>query len=140
MIKLITGDKGKGKTSYLINTANEAVTKAEGTIVYLDKSSKHMYDLSNKVRLIDLSRLPLKNTDQFIGVVCGIISQDHDLETVYFDNLKKISKFNGNDDELDTLIEQLDYISNSFKVDFVITVSTEKPYEGKFADKVVVSL
>ena len=140
MIKLITGDKGKGKTSYLINAANEAVKTANGTIVYLDKSSKHMYDLNNKVRLINLSTLPIKNTDQFIGAISGILSQDHDLEAVYFDNLKKISMFDGDEAKLDDILTQLEEASNLFKVDFIITVSMEGAYSGKHADKVILSL
>ena len=140
MIKLITGDKGKGKTSYLINAANEAVKTANGTIVYLDKSSKHMYDLNNKVRLINLSTLPIKNTDQFIGAISGILSQDHDLEAVYFDNLKKISMFDGDEAKLDDILTQLEEASNLFKVDFIITVSMEGAYSGTHADKVILSL
>ena len=140
MIKLITGDKGKGKTSYLINAANEAVKTANGTIVYLDKSSKHMYDLNNKVRLINLSTLRIKNTDQFIGAISGILSQDHDLEAVYFDNLKKISMFDGDEAKLDDILTQLEEASNLFKVDFIITVSMEGAYSGKHADKVILSL
>ena len=59
MIQIISGVKGKGKTKYLIQKANEEVKNANGNVVYLDKNNKHMYELSNKIRLINLSEYPL---------------------------------------------------------------------------------
>lgn len=50
MVSIIAGEKGKGKTKILLEKANEAVSKANGSVIYLDKSSKHMYELNNKIR------------------------------------------------------------------------------------------
>ena len=83
MVELIVGKKGKGKTKVLLDKVNGAVNDANGSIVYLDKSTKHMYELNNKVRLIDVSGFPVKNGDEFVGFICGILSQDHDLEQLY---------------------------------------------------------
>ena len=88
MVELIVGKKGKGKTKVLLDKVNGAIKEANGSIVYLDKSTKHMYELNNKVRLIDVSVYPIKNADEFVGFVCGIISQDHDLEQIYLDSRK----------------------------------------------------
>ena len=55
MVQIIAGKKGKGKTKYLLDMANNAVKESKGSIVYLDKSSKHMYELSNKIRLINVA-------------------------------------------------------------------------------------
>ena len=52
MVELIVGKKGKGKTKVLLDRVNGAVKEANGSIVYLDKSTKHMYELNNKVRLL----------------------------------------------------------------------------------------
>ena len=65
MVELIVGKKGKGKTKVLLDRVNGAVKEANGSIVYLDKSTKHMYELNNKVRLIDVSSYPIKNADEF---------------------------------------------------------------------------
>lgn len=48
MVELIVGKKGKGKTKVLLDRVNGAVKEANGSIVYLDKSTKHMYELNNK--------------------------------------------------------------------------------------------
>ena len=92
MVELIVGKKGKGKTKVLLDKVNGAIKEANGSIVYLDKSAKHMYELNNKVRLIDVSGYPIKNADEFVGFVCGIISQDHDLEQIYLDSFLTTAK------------------------------------------------
>ena len=51
-----------------------------------------MYELNNKIRLIDVSEFDLQNGDEFMGFICGLISQDHDLEQMYLDNFLKIAK------------------------------------------------
>ena len=108
MVELIVGKKGKGKTKVLLDRVNNAVKEANGSIVYLDKSTKHMYELNNKVRLIDVSSYPLKNADEFVGFICGIISQDHDLEQIYLDSFLKVSKLE--DADVTDTLEQLNKI------------------------------
>ena len=90
MIEIIAGEKGKGKTKELLAKVNHSVAAASGNIVYLDKSQKHMYELNNKVRLINVMDYPIDNCDEFLGFLCGIVSQDHDLEEMYLDSFLTI--------------------------------------------------
>ncbi len=124
MVELIVGKKGKGKTKVLLDKVNGAVKDANGSIVYLDKSTKHMYELNNKVRLIDVSGFPVKNADEFVGFICGILSQDHDLEQVYLDSFLTTAKLEGKD-ATETL-DQLSAIGETFKVSFIISMSLDK--------------
>ncbi len=124
MVELIAGKKGKGKTKVLLERANGAVKDANGSIVYLDKSAKHMYELNNKIRLIDVSLFPLKNSDEFVGFICGILSQDHDLEQVYLDGFLTISKLEGMD--VTNTLNQLDAIGQQFNLTFVVSISMDK--------------
>ena len=55
MIEIICGVKGKGKTKELLDKVNTSVMSASGNVGYLDKSQKHMYELNNKVRLINVT-------------------------------------------------------------------------------------
>ena len=123
MVELIVGKKGKGKTKVLLDKVNSAVKEANGSIVYLDKSTKHMYELNNKVRLIDVSGFPIKNADEFVGFICGILSQDHDLEQMYLDSFLKISLTDAA--TANDLLRKLDKISEKFGVTFVISISLE---------------
>ena len=124
MVELIVGKKGKGKTKVLLERANSAVKDANGSIVYLDKSAKHMYELNNKIRLIDVSLFPLKNSDEFVGFICGILSQDHDLKQVYLDGFLTISKLEGQD--VTNTLSQLDAIGQQFNLTFVVSISMDK--------------
>ena len=119
MVELIVGKKGKGKTKVLLDRVNNAVKEANGSIVYLDKSTKHMYELNNKVRLIDVSSYPLKNADEFVGFICGIISQDHDLEQIYLDSFLKVSKLE--DADVTDTLEQLNKISEKYGISVVVS-------------------
>ena len=121
MIQIIAGEKGKGKTKHLLEKVNTAVKTANGSIVYLDKSSKHMYELSNKVRLINVSDFPISNCDEVLGFLNGVISQDHDLEEMYLDSFLTISSVK--DEEIGHAIEKLDIISSTFHVDFILSIS-----------------
>lgn len=139
MVQLIVGKKGKGKTKQLLDKVNSEVKDISGSIVYLDKSTKHMYELNNKVRLIDVSRYMIENESEFLGFICGIISQDHDLEQMYFDSFLKIAALEGKD--ISAVIEKLDRMSDFFQVDFILSVSMdEAELPESVKDKIIVSL
>ena len=138
MVELIVGKKGKGKTKVLLDKVNGAVKDANGSIVYLDKSTKHMYELNNKVRLIDVSGFPVKNADEF-GFICGILSQDHALEQVYLDSFLTTAKLEGKD-ATETL-DQLSAIGETFKVSFIISMSLDKEEVPEaYQDKIICAL
>lgn len=123
MVQLIVGKKGKGKTKCLLDKANGQVKAVLGNVVYLDKSTKHMYELNNKVRLIDVSEYFVENPDEFIGFITGIISQDHDLQQMYFDSFLNIAGLE--DKDITTTIERLNRLSEKFHVDFTLSVSID---------------
>ena len=124
MVQMIIGKKGKGKTKQLLDRVNTSIKTANGNIVYIDKSSKHMLELNNKIRLIDASGYGLKNSDEFIGFILGIISQDHDLEEMYLDSFLNVAKLEGAD--ITATIKELDSISKNFNVNFILSVSLDK--------------
>ena len=139
MVELIVGKKGKGKTKVLLDRVNGAVKEANGSIVYLDKSTKHMYELNNKVRLIDVSSYPLKNADEFVGFICGLISQDHDLEQIYLDSFLKVSKLE--DADVTDTLDQLDKIGEKYGISIVVSISLDKEeIPEALQDKIAVAL
>ncbi len=139
MVQLIVGEKGKGKTKQLLDKVNSEIKAITGNIVYLDKSTKHMYELNNKVRLIDVSQYLIEDTDEFVGFISGIISQDHDLQQMYFDSFLKIAVLEGKD--MTATINKLERISETFKVDFILSVSVnESSLPEELKKKVIISL
>ena len=135
MVQLIVGSKGDGKTKHLLDRVNNQIKTASGNIVYLDKNTKHMHELDNKVRLINVADYPLKNCDEFIGFICGIISQDYDLEQMYLDSFLKIAHLEGED--LTDALTQLNAISEQFKVNFCLSISVEENQLPEFAKEQV---
>ena len=139
MVQLIVGKKGKGKTKCLLDKVNTEVKNVLGSVVFLDKNTKHMYELNNKIRLIVVSEFMITNPDEFIGFVSGIISQDHDLQQMYFDSFLKISCLEGKD--ISDIIEKLDKLSEKFGVEFVLSLSLdESELPESVKSKVVISL
>lgn len=124
MIDIIAGAKGKGKTKILIQQVNDDIKLTKGTIVYLDKNNKHMYELSNQIRLIVVPEFNVTDTDMFqLGFIAGIISQDHDLDKIYLDSFLTTACIK---DNLDYAVEKLDALSEKFGVSFVISASVDK--------------
>ena len=139
MVQLIVGKKGKGKTKHLLDKVNNEILSVSGNIVYLDKSTKHMYELNNKVRLIDVSDYLVEDTDEFLGFVSGIISQDHDLQQMYFDSFLKIACLEGKD--ISQTVTKLEKIGEAFGVDFIVSISLdEDELPADMKSKVTISL
>ena len=139
MVQLIVGNTGKGKTKLLLDKVNKAVHEVQGNIVYLDKSSKHMYELNNKVRLIDVREYPITSCDEFVGFILGILSQDRDLQQMYVDSFLKVSLIEPS--AMEEVLAKLERISKQFEVDFIICISlneSELPENTK--QNVIVSL
>lgn len=136
MVQLIVGVKGEGKTKKMLDHVHSIMKSVDGNIVYLDKSFQNMHELDNKVRLINVSEYPIQNTDQFIGFVCGICSQDYDLEEMYLDGFLKIAKVK--EDNLEPVLSQLNRISEQFKVNMVLSISVNKEDLPEFAKSQVI--
>jgi hypothetical protein len=80
-----------------------------------------MYELNNKIRLINVRDYCVETPKEFIGFMCGLIAGNHDLEKVYLDGFLKIACKTLED--VGTVIEKMDMISTKFQVDFVISIS-----------------
>ena len=104
MVKILAGEKGEGKTKKMIAMANEAGKTASGSIVFVDDDNSHMYDL------------------HYRGFVCGILSQNSDIETIYIDGLNHIVDKISDVDFVE-FIQALDKTSAEAKMDMVMIIS-----------------
>ncbi len=123
MVQLIVGAKGKGKTKILLEKAAEAIKSANGSVVYIDKSAQHMYELSNKIRLINISNFPVDSEDGYIGFVSGVISQDHDLEYLILDGFVHVANLRGQD--VTGAVEKLAALGESYGVNIIVSMSMD---------------
>jgi len=137
MIELIVGNEGTGKTSKLLEKVNTEVKDAKGSFVYLDKNQKHMFELNNKVRLIDVSPFDFDTFDEFYGFVCGIISQDYDIQKIYFDNFLKI----GSVLDLYDALKKLKELGDKNKIDMVFSIAKDQSnIPADFKSSIIVAL
>lgn len=125
MIHLIYGKKGSGKSKKLLDMANTEVGSAAGNMVYLDDDNRCMYDLHHEIRFINTSDYSIDNIDKLYGFVCGILSGDFDISSIYIDGIKKMVK--GHDDELDALLKKFDELFAEISAYIVISGSEEPP-------------
>ena len=73
---------------------------------------------------MDVAEYPISNCDEFMGFLCGILSQDRDMEEMYLDSFLTISSLK--EDEMTYAIKKLDIISEKFSVKFVLSVSKDE--------------
>ena len=140
MVQLIVGKKGKGKTKIVLDLVNKEISTASGNIVYLDKSNDHMYELNNKVRLINVKDYGVANADEFVGFIRGILSQDHDLQQVYFDGFLNISCIDGYE-KVEEVLNKLDSISDTYGFKIIASISIdESDLPESLKSKVLVAL
>ena len=139
MVQLIVGKEGKGKTKHLLAKVNEEIKTVSGNIVYLDRSTKHMFELNNKVRLVNVQDYDFDNSSEFIGFIYGIISQDHDIQQMYIDGIMKVAKLEKKD--ITTIVKKMEKISNTFNFDFIVSISADvSDLDEEISNNIIVAL
>lgn len=120
MVKFILGEKGSGKTKWLIDNANKDMTEGNGNIAFVDVDDNHIFSLNYNVRLINAMEFNVLNVQSFYGFLCGIMSMDYDLEKIYVDGIYKVMNLELKD--LVYLLDSLDKISEKYEVEFYINI------------------
>ena len=122
MVKLLVGYKGTGKTKSMIQLANDRVEKSDGSIVFINKNHRLMYDLKYKIRVVCMEEYEhITNSDEYIGFLYGIISSDHDIEVIFIDSILKHADVNISD--LPEFLSRLREISEKYSIEFVVSIS-----------------
>ena len=125
MVKLLVGHKGTGKTKQMIDLANDTIESSKGSVIFINKNSRLMYDLKYRIRVVCMEDYEhITNIDEYIGFIYGIISSDHDIEMIYIDSILKHADVSLGD--LPEFIGRLKAISEIYGVDFTVSVSAEK--------------
>ena len=124
MVSCIVGQKGKGKTKHLLEKVRVSQETSKGNLVYIDKNTKHMFELDKTVRLIDISEYPLSSKEAFLGFIYGMLSQNYDLEAMFLDSFLTIASCEVSD--MAWIVKNLKEISEKYSVDFVLSVCADK--------------
>ena len=123
MIQISAGEKGVGKTKRLIEMANEAGKTSNGHVVFIDDDNRHMYDLHYNIRFVK-TNFEMEDQKIFFGFICGIMSQDSDIEHIFIDGLHNIVK-GLSVESLQEFVKEIETFSVSENVDFTMIISAD---------------
>ncbi len=138
MINVIIGKKGTGKTKYLVDHVNLAVKEEPGTLVFISKDNRLMYDLKSSIRYINTQEFSITNYDMFFGFVGGIIANNFDTAHVFIDSIWKIVE--SGEEGFEGFISKIEKIGLDHKINFTITISEDKEKAPECIKKYLVEL
>ncbi len=123
MIRIIAGRKGSGKTKRLIDMTNETAKQATHDVIFLDDDNRYMFDIDHKVRFINAKEYHVHNSDMFVGFLCGMLSSNFDVGTVFVDAFLKLAHT-----DLSTagpILALLEELGQKHQVTFVLSFSAD---------------
>lgn len=121
MLNIIIGEKGTGKTKKLIDLVHQAEARTTGSVVFINKGDRHIFDVSHRVRLVDTKEFDVDTYNSLYGFICGMISQNYDIADIFIDSVTKIAG-----DDLATLelfLDEVNAVAEKFNIDVVIIIS-----------------
>ena len=133
MVKVLIGHKGAGKTKLMVQTANDMVDTANGSIIFINKDSRLMYDLKHEIRIVCMEEYAqITNIDEYIGFIYGIISSDHDIEAIFIDAILRNKDVFVSD--MKGFMERLQMIAKEYDIQFVVSLSADREELGDTLD------
>jgi hypothetical protein len=134
MVNLLVGHKGSGKTAKMIDMANASLNEVSGSVVFINKNHRLMYDLKYRIRVVCMEDFEqVTNVDEYIGFLYGIISQDHDIERLFIDSILKHADVHLED--LPDFLERVNEIYVKYGIDFYISLSAAREELGDIVNK-----
>ena len=125
MVKLLIGNKGAGKTKTMLDMANDLIEESKGSVIFINKNQRLMCDLKHRIRVVCMEDFQhITNSDEYIGFIYGIISSDHDIETVFIDSVLKHADIHL--ENIPEFLDRLADISETYEIQFVVSLSAEK--------------
>ena len=122
MVHLFCSERGSGKTKNLINLANDNLEKAKGDSVFIDDDDRTMLQLDKKIRFVATDDFQLKDYESFYGFLCGLISENYDIEYIYVDGLSNVVRGTGLMGA-ETLLEKIKNLSGRYGIKFYINLN-----------------
>ena len=123
-MKIIYGPKGTGKTKAIIESANNTLDTAKGHVLFVTDTSRYTYDLSNKIRYLDVKGFDIVGEDGLRGFIKGLVAANGDNEYIYIDGIARIT---GKPlAELENIFVAMEKLEKDYGVKFVLTCSASK--------------
>jgi len=135
MVKVFYGKKGIGKTKHMLDSANGLVKDSKGNVIYIDDDNGLMLKLDRSIRFVNILDYPVKGKEAFLGFLCGIASQNYDIETIFIDGLTYIVEQSA--EELSKFFEGIDKLAAEHNVDFYMSINGDENNVPAFIEKYI---
>ena len=133
MIRMLYGKKGSGKSKKIVDMANESIKTLKGVSVFIDDDNRLMYDLKRDIRFVNTNEYNINSLDRLYGLICGMMSQNYDIESVFIDGLNNIVKEEIS--EMQEFFTSLNKVTEDNKVQVVMIISADAKDMPKFLTK-----
>ncbi len=120
MIKVVYGNKGIGKTKYLISSANTLLGDCMGDVVFINRDNSLITDLKHEIRYVNISDFPINTLDQLFAFICGLIAENYDIKAIFVDGL---AKYEARQDQYPEFFDKVKNVSEKFETKFIFSVS-----------------
>lgn len=124
MVRLITGDKGSGKTKKLIELINAAASSEAGNVVCIEAKQAMTFDIHYHVRLIVAGDYEIASYEAMRGFISGLYAGNYDISHIFIDNLFKIVG-GKSDHEAERFLDWLERFSAAHGVRFTVSASVD---------------
>jgi len=124
MIQVFCNERGSGKTKRLIDLANSKLTKAKGDSVYIDDDLSFITQIDRRIRLVATKEFDIQDCESFYGMLCGIISENYDIENIYIDEVFTIDSSSIKKSAY--WFNKIYMLSSKFKINVYMNVNYEK--------------
>ena len=133
MIQVIHGKKGSGKTKKILDMANAAVDQYKGDIIFVDDDNRYMFDLKHEVRFVNAGEYGCDSPEMFFGFLCGMLSQNFDINVILIDAFLKLVKCPIEDTE--AFFARLEKVAEEHKAEIIISCSVDDAAAPEFIKK-----
>lgn len=129
MVQFISGPKGSGKTKRIIDLANSKIDDTMGELVFINDREKYRERLNKEIRYVNTDEFYIFSPSILFGFLNGLIAENYDIDTIYIDNLLRITKVEDFSD-LDEFMKGLHVLELKYGIQFVLSVTTDKEIEA----------
>jgi hypothetical protein len=132
MIKVLYGNKGIGKTKFLVSSANAMLDECTGDVVFIHRDNSLVTSLKHQIRYVSTSDFPINTIYQLYAFICGLIAQNYDIKAIFVDGL---SKYEYKQNQYPEFFNKIKNLSEKFDIQFFFSVSGDISGIPEFVNK-----
>lgn len=127
MVQLIVGSKGSGKTKRLLAMIEDAAKNSNGSVVCVEKGDALKFDLSSKIRLVDVDEYDVNGAESYYGFLAGLLAGNYDITDIFCDATYTMicEKNQKSPETLQAFITRVTELMKESKTNITFTVSCD---------------